>query len=136
MVVSQTKEYLDENNLFNSARSAYRAFHSTETALVRVQNDKLCGLDKKQETILVLLDFSSAFKTIDLCLLKQRLSSQFGFGGTALKWYVSYLSDRFQTVSIKSVNSGRRNLWCGVPQGSVAGPLIFTILMVNVSLPL
>ena len=57
-VVSQIQNYLNENNLYSSAQSAYRAFHSTETALVRVQKDILCALDKKQETILVLLDFS------------------------------------------------------------------------------
>ena len=124
-VVSQIQNYLNEKNLYSSAQSAYRAFHSTETALVRVQNDIVCALDKKQETILVLLDFSSAFETIDRHCLVQRLSSRFGISGTALQWFISYLTGRSQSVSINSVSSEKHNMWCGVPQGFVAGLLLF-----------
>ena len=106
-------------------QSAYKAFHSTETALVRVHNDILRALDRKQEALLGLLDFSCAFETIDPDCLQNRFSSRFGIGGSALQWLTSYLSGRSQSVSINSVNSEKHNLWCGVPQGSVAGPLLF-----------
>ena len=123
--VSQTQTYLSENKILGTTQSAYRAFHSTETALVCVQNDILCALDRKQEVILVLLDFSSAFETIDLDCLLQRSFTRFSIGGSVLQWFTSYLSDRSQYVSINSVNSEKHKLWCGVPQGSVAGPLLF-----------
>ena len=73
----------------------------------------------------MLLDFSSAFETIDRHCLVQRFSSRFGISGTALQWFISYLTGRSQSDSINSVSSKKHNMWCGVPQGSVAGPLLF-----------
>jgi len=106
-------------------QSAYRPYHSTETALLRVQNDILLALDRRQEAVLVLLDFSAAFDIIDHTHLRNRLSSRFGIKGTALKWFSSYLSNRKQSVLIDNVKSDCHHVSCGVPQGSVAGPLEF-----------
>ena len=75
----------------------------------------------------MLLDFSAAFDTINHEHLIQRLSSRYGITGTALNWFSSYLNNRTQHVLINNVKSDHHHLWCGVPQGSVAGPLEFIL---------
>ena len=106
-------------------QSAYRPCHSTETALVRVSNDILTAMDKKQGTMLVLLDLSAAFDTIDHVLMLDRLS-HIGVRGTAHKWFSSYLENRYQSVNIQGISSKKQRLRFGVPQGSVLGPFLFT----------
>ena len=123
--MSQLQTYLCENDLHAKMQSAYRPYHSTETALLRVQNDILLALDQRKEAVLVLLDFTAAFDTIDHTHLCHRLSSRFGIRDTSLKWFSSYLNNRKQSVLIDTVKSDCHHLWCGVPQGSVAGPLEF-----------
>ena len=81
-------------------QSAYRPFHSTETALLRIQNDLLLSIENKKISALVFLDLSAAFDTIDHKILLSRLSSYFGISGLALKLLSSYLQNRKQTVSI------------------------------------
>ncbi len=127
IAVDQLQAHLCDNNLHAKMQSAYRPFHSTETALLSVQNDILLALDNHQEAVLVLLDFSSAFDTLDHSHLCKRLSSRYGLCHTALKWIVSYLENQNQSVLIDSVKSDCHCLWCGVPQGSAAGPLLFIL---------
>ncbi|XP_072022459.1 uncharacterized protein [Amphiura filiformis] len=88
-------------------------------------NDILCALDVRHEALLVLLDFSSAFDTIDHAILLKHLSSRYGITGTALDWFISYLDGRTQSVNISNDLLEKVPLKWGVPQGSVAGPLIF-----------
>ena len=73
----QMRNYLIANDLYSSLQSAYCAFHSTETALLRVQNDLLRTIDQKKEAVMVLLDLSAAFGTIDHSILINRLREQF-----------------------------------------------------------
>ena len=77
--------------------------------------------------VLVLLDLSSAFDTIDHSVLMDTLYTRFGLRGTALAWIKSYLTNRSQAVVIKDVHSFSAKLTCGVPQGSVLGPLLFSL---------
>ena len=87
----------------------------------------LVATDNKKATALVLLDLSAAFDTIDHVILLNRLSNKLGMCGTAKKWFESYLSDRTQRVNIDGAVSDVANLPYGVPQGSVLGPILFTI---------
>ena len=101
--IKQFVEYLSKNDLFARSQSAYRQFHSTETALLRVSDDILRTLDQQGgEVILVLLDLTAAFDTIDHNLLLQRLQMRYGIGGVVLKWFSSYLKQREQSVMINS----------------------------------
>ena len=117
--VAQTLNYLTKNNLLARFKSAYRQFHSTETALLRVYNDILQAIDEGQEVVLVLLDLSSAFDTTDHKVLLDRLCIRYGFSGTALDWFRSYLSNRTQSVKIEKDLSAESEVRYGVPQGSV-----------------
>ncbi|PVD19379.1 hypothetical protein C0Q70_19867 [Pomacea canaliculata] len=107
--------------------SAYRPGFSTETALLRVTNDILCSVNSGNLKLLVLLDLSSAFDTINHRLLLQRLSSEAGIQGAALQWIASYLAERSQIVIVGSASSEAVPLVCGVPQGSILGPLLFSL---------
>ena len=127
VATAQLTQYLVENDLYAKNQSAYRKFHSTETALVRIHNDILLAADKHLEAILILLDFSAAFDTLSHQVLINRLRERYGVEGTALEWYKSYLEDRLQAISIKGELSENILLEEGVPQGSVNGPLLFTL---------
>ena len=125
VVDKRLREHSDENGLAEVFQSAYACHHSTETALVRVQNDILCAVDEGQACMLVLLDLSAAFDTIDHTILIERLSTEQGITGTALKWLQSYLSNRKQAVWIDGTTSEAKSLQFGVPQGSVLGPKLY-----------
>ncbi|MEO1006360.1 MAG: reverse transcriptase family protein [Cyanobacteria bacterium J06638_38] len=129
MVAQQLHSYLDEYSLYDTMQSAYRPNHSTETALLKVHNDIMMTLDSGNDAILCLLDLSSAFDTIDHGILLNRLEHRFGVTGVALSWLKSYLDQRNQTVEIKGSRSSPQPLLTGVPQGSVLGPVLFTMYM-------
>ena len=84
-------------------------------------------MDGQQIVFLVLLDLSAAFDTVDHYILLQRLQSYVSVTGEALAWFSSYLKGRKQVVSIDGVNSEKSDLKYGVPQGSVLGPILFSI---------
>ena len=118
---------LRDNDLEESLQSAYKTFHSTETALVKVHNDIVSAIDNQSYVILLLLDLSAAFDTVDHKILLQRLSSHFGINGKALCWFNSYLENRKQVVNVKGATSYSKDLRCGVPQGSVLGPILYVL---------
>ena len=110
-----------DNNIVDSFQSAYRAGHSSETALLRVYNDIVTTIEKGNGSFLVLLDLSTAFDTIDHDNLFYILEKYVGIGGSALRLIRSYFSDRTQRVQIDGILSDFASLLCGVPQGSVLG---------------
>ena len=112
---------------FNPLQSAYRRFHSTETALLHTTDCVLRAADNGQPTILVSLDLSAAFDMVEHQLLLNRLNNSFGISGSALNWVTSYLNGRHQFVFAGSARSTTSELSVGVPQGSVLGPLLFTL---------
>jgi len=94
IVQRRLQTILDGNGLMPSTESAYRQFHSTETAILKVYNDPLLAADEGQVSALCLLDLTAAFDTVDHYLLLLRLERQFGLHGSVLQWFRSYLSDR------------------------------------------
>ena len=127
VVASRIQSHLSSNSLFSSFQSAYRIFHSTETTLLKIHNDLILAMDRGEVTSLILLDLSAAFDTVDHSILLTRLKNWFGLDGLSLNWFTSYLSSRSQAVSINDSISAFSTLSCGVPQGSVLGPLLFTL---------
>ena len=114
-------------DLFETKQSAYRKDHSTETALLRIQNDLLTAADSHRASCLVLLDLRAAFDTVDDNILLTRLSDDVGLSGVPLTWFASYLTRRTQTVKTGSTTLTPTGLTCGVPQGTVLGPILFII---------
>ena len=125
VVVERLQIFLMENNLFEPMQSAYRSFHSTETAMLRVHDDIICALGSHQVVLMVLLDLSAAFDTVNHKILLNILH-KIGIGGTVLQWFSSYLTSRKQLVKC-GVLSETHDLTCGVPQGSILGPILFTL---------
>ena len=111
----------------SSFQSAYRQFHSVETALIKIQNDLLLALDKKKISALVLLDLTAAFDTVDHSILISRLNRNFGISDSALSLLSSYLSNRTQSVNVNGHVSVASLVTTGVPQGSVLEPLLFSL---------
>ena len=129
VIANQLCEFLQESNIYEDFQSGFRANHSTETALAKVTNDLLIASDQGFVSILVLLDLSAAFDTIDHQILLQRLEQLISIKGTALNWFKSYFSDRYQYVQINDESSVRSKVNHGVPQGSVLGPILFSLYM-------
>uniref|UniRef100_A0A674PEA0 Reverse transcriptase domain-containing protein n=1 Tax=Takifugu rubripes TaxID=31033 RepID=A0A674PEA0_TAKRU len=110
-------------------QSGFRAHHSTEKALLKVTDDLLIASDHGLVSMLVLLDLSAAFDTVDHSIMLHRLEHVIGIKGTALDWFRSYLSDRYQFAHVHGVPSSYSRVSHGVPQGSVLGPILFTLYM-------
>ena len=118
--------YADDNSLLPGFQSAYRTGFSTETTLLKLCNDILLAMDNQKVTALVSIDLSAAFDTIDSKVLLNILQNNFHVQGSCLDWFRSYLSERSQQVIINDSLSLHHELKYGVPQGSCAGPVLFT----------
>ncbi|GFS02075.1 reverse transcriptase-like protein [Elysia marginata] len=132
IVLNQLKDHLKRNNLIEKFQSAYRNWHSTETALLRIVNDILLSCDDGNITVLTLLDLSAAFDTIDHAILFERLSTNIGLGGNVLAWFKSYLSGRTQSVKIDEHTSDNMPLKYGVPQAVGVVEVVVVVVVVGV----
>uniref|UniRef100_A0A8C4TH24 Reverse transcriptase domain-containing protein n=2 Tax=Erpetoichthys calabaricus TaxID=27687 RepID=A0A8C4TH24_ERPCA len=128
-VIMQLNEHLNKHAILDKFQSGFRTNHSTETALVKVVNDLRVNADRGHLSVLILLDLSAAFDTIDHNILKNRLSQWVGLSGSVLNWFESYLAGRKFFVSCGNYNSKTHDILYGVPQGSILGPLLFSIYM-------
>jgi hypothetical protein len=124
-VIAQLNEHMVNHCPLPKFQSAYRTFHSTETALLKVQSDILMNMDRKLLTLLVAIDLSAAFDLVDHRIMLNVLSNKFGVTGVAHNWFKSYLHERSFKVSICGYDSKPHVLTCSVPQGSCLGPLMF-----------
>ena len=115
MVSGRLNEHLIKNSMFDPLHSAYRDKHFTETDLIKVQNDILSALDAGSSAILLMLDLSAAFDTIDHDILLSRLCNVYGKTGDALDWFRSYLTGRIQCIVIEDAVSVDQELGFGVP---------------------
>lgn len=133
VVYSQLYSYLNTHDILDTFQSGFRTCHSTESALLKVTNDILLPLDSGSHVVLVLLDLSAAFDTIDHEILLNRLECWVGVQGIALQWFALYLKDRTVAVNLGDFSSTLAPLVCGVPQGSILGPLLFSLYMLPLS---
>ena len=131
IVFQQVTNYLDQCNLHDPYQSGFRKNFSTQTALLKLTDDIRQGIDKRMVTILVLFDFTNAFGLVNHATLLHKLKN-LNFSCSSLNWFYSYLKDRQQAV--KDAN-GNTSQWitvhCGVPQGSVLGPLLFSLYVLD-----
>ena len=129
IIHSQTQSYLDENNILYKYQSGFRARHSTDTCLSLLNEIFSKGFDEGKLTGMILIDLQKAFDTINHKILLMKLE-YLGFSESTIKWYKSYLENRNFLVVVEKEYSNPGELLCGVPQGSILGPLIF-LLYVN-----
>lgn len=123
----QIKQYIDDNNILYKYQSGYRSFYSTQTALIKVTDDIRSAIDKRQLTLVMLLDFSRAFDCVNHKLLLSILRSC-NFSNNTVSWFECYLKERCQRVKMFS---GQMSDWrinpIGVPQGSTLSSLLFSL---------
>ena len=124
---------MEEHNLLPSYQSAYRKQYSSETALVKVLNDLLIAADNHKVSLFASTGLSAAFDSVDHSILLKVLEANFGVPGTALKWFNSYLDSRTQRVKIENVLSDKSHVRFGVPQGTCAGPILYSVYVSTLS---
>jgi len=114
IVAEQLKFHLHQSYKMPTLQSAYRAGHSTETALIKVISDIIDAMDCHKITLLSLLVMSAAFDTVDHEILLRRLEVSYGVRGQVLDWFTSFLTDRTQAVTLANCVSSRVRLICGL----------------------
>ena len=127
VIAIQMIEYFINTGLYDRFQSAYKRYHSTTTALLHILDEILRSIDSNEITVMTLLDYSKAFDTANHRLIVAKLRA-LGFTNTACQWISSYLHERLQRVRTSSGLSGDIILKNGVPQGSILGPILFTVL--------
>ena len=123
--LAQYVDHLDNIGMSTSDNSAYKCHHSTETLLVKIFSDIVNNIDNKKVSMLVLLDLSAAFDTVNLSILSTIFTHRFDIHGNALNWFHSYLQNRNMRILIDNIISDYHQIEYGVPQGSCIGPVVF-----------
>ena len=129
VVADRLIAHMRENYLYMPLQSAYRQNCSTEIALLHVHDSVIRSMDECQGVIMLLIDLSAAFYMIDHAILLNTLSNTISVKDRCLLWFAAYLQHRQYTVLIAGEQSKQYKLTCGVPQGSVLAPLLFTIYL-------
>ena len=115
-----------DNGLLSNSQSGFRHRHSTTTTLLEATNEWAYNIDRGNVNAVVFLDLKKAFDTVDHGILLSKLHA-YGMQGVASDWLKSYLSNRMQKCSVNGFLSHNQTLHCGVPQGTILGPLLILI---------
>ena len=126
LIYSRTMKFLLDCNILTDNQFGFRQKHSTTHALLMFLDKVAHAIDNMSHTVGIFLDFSKAFDTINHNILLNKLS-HYGIRGKALEWFRNYLTDRKQFVCVNGQESYQRSISCGIPQGSLLGPLLFII---------
>ena len=126
VMYSRLIEYLETFKISLDNQFGFRKWHSSYMALIQLMDQLIKSLEKGETVIGVFLDFSKAFDTVDHDILLKKME-HYGIRGCALSWFKIYPANRKQFVTYNGVSSTTKNIRCGVPQGSILGPLLFLI---------
>ena len=129
LICKRLLNVLDKNDVFCDKQFGFRAKHSTDYAVLNIIDKILTAIDNSKFSCGIFLDFSKAFDTVNHEILIKKLEYD-GIRGVAKNWFISYLTNRRQIVTINNVTSDIMPLSCGIPQGSVLGPILF-LLYIN-----
>ena len=128
VVFFQISQYMESNGLLHPNHHGFRSSHSTSTCIIQMYDKWLEALENQMFTGVCFLDLSAAFDTVDHSLLVQKLV-HYGFDQQSQNWIKSYLTKRYQSVYIEGKQSDILPVQSGVPQGSILGPLFYTIFV-------
>ena len=129
VIFTRLIRYIDSNKILSDSQYGFRQKHSTSMAVADMYDKNSYALDRSEYSVGIFIDLSKAFDTLDHVILLRKLE-HYGIRGAALQWFQSYLSNRRQYVFVNEISSSLKFVTCGVPQGSILGPLLF-ILYIN-----